>query len=200
MVSVIFGRVKNILKFNDSFLALYFVLMILLYSSPNLLFSSNFSLYKSFIGGYMILVMFALPKIRRIDISQNLFKWGVLGLFFALIMSSIIPQSIDSFNFLNKFTSFIWFFIVVGVSETLIMLGVLDLIKNIYYSSFIMGSMHVYVISQILGNFSLLNPQMWTMVLMSSLGFFGFYMIWKKSKDLVLVALLHAFLDFFMIK
>jgi hypothetical protein len=185
--------------------------MILFLVSPSLIFKSDFNYYASSVLKYLIVVsiIYVILKkknvvFKRIDISKNLLNWLFFsGLVFVFFLSTIKIGS-GLLPFQNVYTAFAWFFIVVGMSESIIMIGVRKLLREEskplpIYSIIFMASLHITSYMLFLGNYSF-SSQLFYMLLKSILAFAIFFKLFELlDNDIFKLAIIHAFYDLMII-
>jgi hypothetical protein len=190
---------KNILKVNDSIWMIYVVTMLFMIFSPHIFFAKSTDYYKSIGLLYFIISFILYNDIRkRTDFSDNLKKYLLYGFLATFLFTLFISNPTEDLSmFSHPISFFIYQVIVIGLSETYIMIGLAEKLKNIPLTVIIMGFLHTTAYMSILGDFTF-NASLFFAIFISIISFSLFFVIWKYTKDPFIVALIHGLLNIYI--
>jgi len=195
------NKFKKMFFLNDDLNIIWSIVMLMFLFAPSLFFANSFIQYQNIVGFYIVAVMliFGVSNFRRIDFSDNWKTYVGYGAIAFLIFASFINSvSQDVSMFRDVIGIFLWYIFVIGLSETYIMIGILEKTKNLFFSIIIMALLHVTSYMYILNNFNF-TITLVGMLFQAGIGFFVFYKIYNLTNKPFVVAIIHGLFDLVLI-
>jgi hypothetical protein len=165
--------------------------MLLALFAPSIIFIDSYLFYGNIVLMYAGGVALLAPMLRKLSISDHWGRWLLYGaVAFGTIMFLAPEATIDGSQYHNWFTLFLWQFFVIAMSETYIMIGVYQKLKNPITTIIVMGCLHITAYMMAYG--LTWNVELLYHILKACLGFGIFFFMWKHFRDPVLVGIVHV--------